>query len=381
MRASGLFVAALGIFASQYGAASTLSQKPYGTTQDGHSVTRYTMTNDKGVSVSFLSFGGVITEIITPDRHGKRANIVLGYDDLHGYEVVDAREGIHFGALIGRYANRIAKGQFTLDGKNYQLERNDGPNTLHSGSKGYDKRIWQVTPLVTEGPVVKAALKLNSPEGDQGFPGNLQLTVTYSLSDDNTFRIDYQAQTDKSTVINLTNHSYFNLAGPDSTHGVLDQVVQINADHYLPTDAQSIPTGTLQPVENSVFDFRRPKAIGKDIRANDPQLLYAHGFDHNWVLNKGADPKALQDAAKVVDHGTGRTLECLTTEPGLQFYTSNALKGNVTGAGDKVYRQTEAFAFETQHYPNSPNQPDFPSTVLKPGEVFNSTTVFRFGIQ
>jgi aldose 1-epimerase len=381
MRASGLLIIVLSLLGSQYGVASTLIQAPYGTTQDGQPVTRYTMTNDKGVSVSFLSFGGVITEIVTPDRDGKRANVVLGYDDLKGYKVVDAREGIHFGALIGRYANRIAKGHFVLDGASYQLEKNDGPNTLHSGNKGYDKRVWQVTPLMTEGPVVKAALTLESPEGDQGFPGNLQVTVTYSLSNDNAFRIDYQAQTDKSTVLNLTNHSYFNLAGPDSIHGVLDQVVQINADHYLPTDAQSIPTGTLQPVEASVFDFRTPKAIGKDIRSNDPQLLYAHGFDHNWVLNKSADPKELQLAAKVIDPETGRTLECLTTQPGLQFYTSNALKGNVAGTGGKVYRQTEAFAFETQHYPNSPNQPAFPSTVLKPGEVFNSSTVFRFGIQ
>ncbi|TWI49273.1 aldose 1-epimerase [Pseudomonas duriflava] len=381
MRVINVFGALVGLFASQYVFASTLSQQPYGTTREGLEVIRYTMKNDKGVSVSFLSFGGVITDIVTPDRNGKRENIVLGFDDLQGYEVVDAREGIHFGALIGRYANRIANGQFTLDGHTYQLEKNDGSNTLHSGNNGYDKRVWHVKPLITEGPVVKAALELNSPDGDQGFPGNLQVTVTYSLSDDNTFRIDYQAKTDKGTVINLTNHSYFNLAGPSSTHGVLDQIVQINADHYLPTDAHSIPTGILQPVNGTVFDFRKPKAIGKDIRANDPQLLYARGFDHNWVLNKGSEPDALQMAVRVVDPESGRTLECLTTQPGLQFYTSNALKGNVAGAGGKVYRQTEAFALETQHYPNSPNQPGFPSTVLKPGEVFNSSTVFRFGTQ
>jgi aldose 1-epimerase len=331
------------------------------------------------MSVSFLSFGGVITEIITPDRQGKRENIVLGFDNLHGYEVIDAQEGIHFGALIGRYANRIANGTFTLNGQTYTLEKNNGSNTLHSGNSGYDKRVWQVKPITTQGPVVKAALALESPDKDQGFPGNLQTTVTYSLSEDNIFHIEYQAQTDKSTVINLTNHSYFNLAGTHSTHGVLDQVVQINADHYLPTDENSIPTGTVQPVNNTVFDFRKPKAIGQDIRNNDPQLLYARGFDHNWVLNKTSVAGVLQLAAKVVDPESGRTLECFTTEPGLQFYTSNALKGNVIGAGGKVYRQTDAFAFETQHYPDSPNQARFPSTVLNPGEVFRSATEFRFG--
>lgn len=359
--------------------AATLTSKPYGTTQDDKAVDVYTMTNKNGVSVSFISFGGVITQIITPDAQGKKDNIVLGFDNLHGYEVTDTKEGIHFGALIGRYANRIGNAQFTLDGKTYKLEKNNGPNTLHSGNPGYDKRVWNVKPLVSKGDVVKASLKLTSPDGDQGFPGKLDVEVIYSLSDNNEFSIEYKAKTDKPTVINLTNHSYFNLAGAqNSPYGVLDHIVQLNADRVLVTDKDSLPTGQIADVAGTPFDFRTPKAISKDIRANNDQLAYGYGYDQTWVINKGRD--LLQKAAFVVDPKSKRTLEIKTTEPSIQLYTANHLLGYIAGANGVLYRQGDALALETQHYPDSPNKPTFPSTRLNPNQTFESTTVFKFGI-
>lgn len=360
--------------------AATLTSQPFGTTQDGKNVTRYTMTNKNGVSVSFISFGGVITSIITPDAKGQKENIVLGFDDLKGYEITDTKEGIHFGSLIGRFANRIGNGQFSLDGKTYQLEKNNGPNTLHSGNPGYDKRVWDVKPLVTKGETVKAVLHLTSPNGDQGFPGQLDLDVIYSLSDNNEFKIEYKAKTDQPTVVNLTNHSYFNLAGvKNSPYGVLDQKVWLNADRYLITDENSLPTGEIASVKGTPFDFTQPKTVAQDIRQANQQLAYGYGYDQTWVINQGKTK--LQPAARVVDPKSKRTLEISTTEPSIQFYTANHLHGNVMGRDGTLYRQADALALETQHFPDSPNKSQFPSTRLDPNQTFDSVTILKFGTQ
>lgn len=375
-----LIIGMIGVTLSTLASAATLTTKPYGTTQDGQKVNIYTMTNKNGVSVSFLSFGGVITQVITPDSKGKKENIVLGFDDLHGYEVTDTEAGIHFGALIGRYANRIGKGQFTLDDKTYQLEKNNGPNTLHSAGLGYDKRVWQVTPLPQQGDTVKASLKLTSPDGDQGFPGKLDIEVIYSLSEKNEFQIEYKATTDQPTVVNLTNHSYFNLAGAkNSPYGVLDHVLQVNADHTLLTDQNSLPTGQLSAVKGTPFDFTQPKVISRDIRQSNTQLGYGYGYDQTWVLN--SNNNKLHMAAKVLDPKSKRTLEVSTTEPSIQVYTANHLLGNIQGSEGVLYRQADAIALETQQYPDSPNQPSFPSTRLNPGDTYHSVTVFKFGIE
>ncbi|MBF7682093.1 galactose mutarotase [Acinetobacter sp. B5B] len=374
----------IGIIAMAIGTlshAATLTSQPYGTTQNGQKITKYTMTNNKGVSVSFIDFGAVITQMITPDAQGNKENIVLGFDNLHGYEVTDTQEGIHFGSLIGRYANRIGQGQFNLDGKTYQLEKNNAPNTLHGGSLGYDKRVWGVKPLVTQGDTVKAALTLTSPNGDQGFPGKLDIEVIYSLSDQNEFKIEYKANTDQPTVINLTNHSYFNLAGVKNTpYGILNHAVQIHADRILEVDKNSLPTGQYITVKDTPFDFTALKTVAKDIRKNNQQLAYGYGYDQTWVLNKSASHLP-QLAAKVLDPQSKRTLEVLTTEPSIQFYTANHLHGNVMGRDGVLYRQADALALETQHFPDSPNKNSFPSTRLNPDQTYHSTTVYKFGIE
>ncbi|WP_092746972.1 aldose epimerase family protein [Acinetobacter boissieri] len=361
--------------------AATLTSQPYGTTKNGQQVTRYTMTNNQGVSVSFINFGAVVTQIITPDAKGDKENIVLGFDNLHGYEVTDTQEGIHFGSMIGRYANRIGQGKFSLDGKTYTLEKNNGQNTLHGGSLGYDKRLWNVKPLVTQGDTVKAALTLTSPNGDQGFPGKLDVEVIYSLSDQNEFKIEYKAKTDQPTVINLTNHSYFNLAGvKHSPYGILDHVVQIHADRVLETDQNSLPTGQMIAVKGTPFDFTTAKTVSKDIRQNNQQLAYGYGYDQTWVLNKNS-ASAPQSAAKVIDPKSKRTLEVLTTEPSIQLYTANHLHGNVMGRDGVLYRQSDALALETQHFPDSPNKPNFPSTRLNPDQTYHSVTIYKFGVE
>lgn len=374
-----LIIGVIGLTLSTLSSAATLTSQPYGTTKNGQKVDLYTMTNKHGVSVSFISYGGVITQILTPDAKGKKDNIVLGFDNLHGYEVTDTEAGFHFGALIGRYANRIGGGKFTLDGKTYQLEKNNGPNTLHSAGLGYDKRVWQVTPLSQQGETVKASLKLTSPDGDQGFPGQLQVEVIYSLSDNNEFQIEYKATTDQPTVVSLTNHSYFNLAGAkNSPYGVLDHILQVNANQILTTDANSLPTGEIASVKDTPFDFNQPKAISRDIRHNNTQLGYGFGYDQTWVLNPSKNKLNL--AAKVIDPKSKRTLEVSTTEPSIQVYTANHLPGNIAGSEGVLYRQADAIALETQQYPDSPNQPKFPSTRLNPGDTYHSVTVFKFGV-
>jgi aldose 1-epimerase len=351
--------------------ASVIASAPFGTLPSGEKVDIYSLRNDNGVTVKFLSYGGIITEIDVPDRRGRFADIVLGLKTLHEYRV----HSPYFGAIVGRYANRIAKAQFTLDGKTYHLPANNGVNALHGGTSGFDKRIWAVR--TEKGAAsVSAVLTYTSPDGEEGYPGTLQVTVTYTLDNANTFRIDYEAATDKKTVVNFTNHSYFNLAG-NGSGSVGHQLLQINADTYTPADAAQIPTGSIDPVTGTPLDFRTLTPIGARLTDPFPQLVLAHGYDHNWVLNKPS-AGALSFAARAYDPVSGRILDVDTTEPGIQIYTANHLDGGFVGSSGTIYRQTEAFTLETQHFPDSPNHPGFPSTELKPGDVFRSTTIFRF---
>jgi aldose 1-epimerase len=369
--ALGIVVYAFATPASVPAHADTISHALYGTLPDGRAVDIYTLRNAGGIVVRFLSLGGCITEISTPDRHGHFDNIVLGHDNLAGY---DSNVG-YFGAIVGRYANRIAKGSFTLNGHAYHLPINNGPNSLHGGTSGFNLQLWQVTPrTVPHG--VAAALDYTSPDGQDGYPGTLKVQVTYTLEDSNALRIDYSATTDKPTVINLTNHSYFNLNG-NGSGSALHQLVEINADSYTPTDATQIPTGEIAKVAGTPMDFRALRVIDAGIRAPFPQIMLAHGYDHNWVLNK-THPGELGFAARAYAPRTGRLLEVYTTEPGVQMYTGNYLQGNMIGSSGTLYRQGDGYTFETQHFPDSPNHPNFPSTVLNPGETFQSTTIFRF---
>jgi aldose 1-epimerase len=351
--------------------AATLDRGPYGTTQGGQVVEIFTMTNDHGMRVRFLSYGGVITEIDVPDRTGRFDNVVLGLHTLREYETISA----HYGAITGRYANRIAKAQFTLNGQTYHLIANNGANSLHGGPDALDKKVWSVSPVqMTNG--VGATLSYVSPDGEQNFPGTLTTRVTYSLTNDNALRIDYKATTDKDTVINFTNHSYFNLAG-NGSGSVTDQMLLINADSYTPAAPDQIPSGEIAPVDGTPFDFRQMMPIGARLNSSFQQMVWARGYDHNFVLNK-PQPNALTFAARGYDPRTGRVIDCFTTEPGVQVYTSNGLNGSVVGSSGTTYRQTEAFTLETQHFPDSPNKPNFPSTELKPGQAFRSSTIYRF---
>src|SRR5436190_7149583 len=351
--------------------AATLDHAPYGATQGGQAVEIFTMTNDRGLRVRFLSLGGVITEIDAPDRTGRLDDVVLGLNNLREYETLPG----HFGAITGRYANRIGGAQFTLAGQIYHLIANNGPNTLHGGPNALDRQVWTVTPLtVPDG--VAATLSYVSPDGDQNFPGTLTTHVTYTLTNDDVLQIAYVASTDKDTVINFTNHSYFNLAG-NGSGSVADQTLLVNADRYTPVGPDLIPTGEIAPVEGTPLDFRQMVPIGARLHSAFQQMVYAHGYDHNFVLNKGPGD-GMAFAARGYDPRTGRVIDRFTTEPGVQIYTSNGMHGSVIGSSDTTYRQTEGFTLETQHFPDSPNKPDFPTTELKPGQQFRSTTIFRF---
>jgi len=340
----------------------------YGVTEDGREVDIYHLTNDAGMRVSILTFGGIIGTLEVPDRAGRLANVVLGLASLDSY----ARVSPHFGAVVGRFANRIAGGRFAIDGTTYQLEINNGPNALHGGQKGFDKVVWQAS----FGAGESLMLLYLSRDGEEGYPGNLAVQVTYSLGVTNELRIDYEARTDKPTIVNLTNHSYFNLAG-EGSGDVLDHVVSIDADLFTPTDATQIPTGEIRPVRGTPFDFTAPRAVGERIRFADEQLTLARGYDHNWVLRRTAGGGLLK-AARAFEPKSGRILDVLTDRPGLQFYTGNSLNGALVGPGGSVYRQSDGLCFETQAFPDSPNQPAFPSSVLRPGQIFRSSTVFRF---
>jgi aldose 1-epimerase len=355
--------------------------EPFGTAPDGTPVERWTLSNGD-MTVRVLTYGGVIQTLEVPDAGGEVENVVLGFDDLAGY-VEDNNPGPYFGALIGRYGNRIAGGTFTLDGATYQLPLNNGPNTLHGGPESFDRRVWEATD-VTDDEVAALQLELVSPDGDEGFPGTLTTTVTYTLDAQSRLAVHYEATTDAPTVVNLTQHTYWNLAG-EGSGSIYDHELQINASGYTPVDETLIPTGQVAPVEGTPFDFREPTAIGERIRVDDQQLLYGQGYDHNWALDReddgareGSDSEdALEEAAVLHDPDSGRTLTILTTEPGLQFYSGNFLDGTLVGTGGTIYRQGDGLALETQHFPDSPNQPAFPSTELRPGEVYDSTTVFE----
>jgi aldose 1-epimerase len=352
-------------------AVASITHAPYGTLPDGRQVDLYTMQNANGVTVKFLSLGGCITEIDIPDRKGDAGNIVLGHDGLQGY---NSNTG-YFGAIVGRYANRVAKGSFSLNGQTYHLPINNGANSLHGGTEGFNLQVWQVTPR-SAADNASAVLTYTSPDGQDGYPGTLTVQVTYTLDHSNALRIEYQAATDKPTVLNLTNHSYFNLDG-NGSGSALHQLLQINADSYTPTDATQIPTGEIAKVAGTPMDFRVLRPIDSQIRTPFQQIILAHGYDHNWVLNK-TQPGELSFAARAYSPHTGRILEVYTTEPGVQVYTGNGLQGTLTGSSHTLYRQGDGYTFETQHFPDSPNQPGFPSTMLNPGQVFHSTTVFRF---
>lgn len=351
-----------------------VTRASFGKTPDGKAVDIYTITNTHGVEIKAITYGGIITSLKVPDRAGTLGDVVLGFATLAGY--VNDPPPPYFGAIIGRYGNRIGKAQFTLDGKTYKLAANNGPNHLHGGNKGFDKVVWAAEPLKTaEGAGV--ALTRTSPDGEEGYPGNLKVRVTYTLTDKNELIVDYHATTDKATPVNLTHHSYFNLAG-EGSGDILGHELTIDADRYTPVDDTLIPTGQLAPVRGTPFDFRKATAIGARIDNNDPQLKNGKGYDHNWVLNRtGA---GLQHAAHVVEPKTGRTLDIATTEPGIQFYSGNFLDGTITGRGGHMYKHRTGFCLETQHFPDSPNKPSFPSTTLKPGQEYSTKTVFTFGV-
>jgi aldose 1-epimerase len=347
-----------------------VQEKPFGT-QAGRPVTLYTLTNAKGVEVDTMNYGGIILSIRVPDRKGQFADIVLGHETLDGY----IPNPPYIGAIVGRYANRIANGTFTLDGKTYTLPKNDGPNTLHGGTdKTFNKVVWDGEALKGKAGVTYTYL---SKDGDDGFPGNAKIKVTYTLTNDNELVIDYEATTDKATPINLSQHSYFNLAG-EGTGDILNHELMLNADRFTPVDKNLIPTGELRPVKGTPLDFTTSTKVGARIDDSYDQMVLGHGYDHNWVINRKSNDDGLVLAARMYEPTSGRVLEVSTTQPGVQFYTGNFLDGTVTGKQGHVYKRRYGFCLETQHFPDSPNHSDFPSTILKPGETFKSKTVFKF---
>ncbi len=346
----------------------TVRKQPFGKTADGTPVDLYTMESAGGLRVSITNYGGIIVSLYAPDRNGQLGDVVLGFERLDDY----LKGHPYFGAIIGRYGNRIAKGRFTLDGVEYKLAQNNGENHLHGGIQGFDKKVWQAREW-TDAEGAHLELSYTSPDGEEGYPGTLQVKVVYTLNGRNQLRMDYTATTDKPTVVNLTNHSYFNLAGEGL---ILDHLLRLNADRFTPVDAGLIPTGELRPVRGTAFDFTTPTAIGARIEQDDEQLRFGRGYDHNFVLTSGGG--AMAEAAEVYEPKTGRVLRVLTTEPGVQFYTGNFLDGTLTGKGGRVYVRRSGFCLETQHFPDSPNKPSFPSTVLRPGQTYRSSTIFEF---
>lgn len=330
-----------------------------------------TLKNSRGMEVRAIPYGGIITSIRVPDRDGRLDDVVLGYDSAESYEKNNAP---FMGAIIGRYGNRIAKGVFDLDGQTFHLATNNGPNHLHGGNKGFDKVLWTTEEVRSADSEV--AFRYTSRDGEEGYPGTLMVRVIYTLTESNELIVDYSATSDKPTPINLTQHSYFNLTGV--SRDVLDHEVTIDADRFTPVDANFIPTGVLQPVDGTPFDFRQPAAIGSRIDKDDEQLKFAMGYDHNFVLNRSSE--GFVHAARVFEPSTGRVLDVSTTEPGVQFYTGNFLDGTITGKSGRVYRRRFGFCLETQHFPDSPNHPQFPSTILRPGSEYRSRTVFAFSV-
>lgn len=385
--AVGLCLAAVPLKAGNQ--PGTVEKSPYGTTSSNEAIDQYTLTNANGLEVTIITYGAIITSIQNPSEN--MPNIVLGFNNLNDY-VTKNSPGPHFGALIGRYANRIANGVFTLNGVTYCLDANNGPNTLHGGFKGFDTKVWTVTNVIQEPGEVGVELHYLSPAGDGwsntapnpncpsdavlGFPGDLDTYVTYTLTNQNQLIIGYTATTDAPTVVNLTNHTYWNLAG-EGTGTIYSHVVTIYASQFTPVNSKQIPDGTTQNVSGTVFDFRRGKPVSDGIRDNNPQLVYGGGFDLNWILNSTGYGSQLPLAATVVDCDSRRSVSVWTDQPGIQFYSGNSLDGTLYGTSNHEYRQSDGLALETQHYPDSPNHPNFPSTVLLPGQTYHTTTIFQ----
>lgn len=347
-----------------------ISVEPYGTLQDGSAVSMYTLKNNSGATMSVINYGGIITSLLVPDKDGNLIDVVLGFDSLQAYE----KRNPFFGALVGRYGNRIGGGKFTLDGKEYDLVKNNNGNHLHGGTKGFDKVIWNVEEVSSdEGVAIR--LSYLSKDMEEGYPGNLDVKVVYTLTHDNTVKFDYEATTDKKTIVNLTQHTYFNLKGGNGD--ILDHMMRINADKFVPVNEGLIPVGELRPVENTPMDFRKPTRIGERINADDEQIRFGRGYDHTWVLNG----EGLKLAAEVYAEASGIEMTVHTTEPGVQFYTGNFLDGSLTGKNNVVYHQRTGFCLETQHFPDSPNQKNFPSVVLNPGEKYATTTTYKFSVR
>ncbi len=351
-------------------AGGPIAKEHFGTATDGAPIDIYTLRNTAGAEARICNYGGIVVSLKVPDREGKLADVVLGYDRLEDYVAASP----YFGALIGRYGNRIARGKFELDGRSYTLATNNYPNALHGGVKGFDKRVWHAQATMTpDGPSLE--LTYVSHDGEEGYPANLSVTAVYTLTDDNALRLQYTAKSDRDTIVNLTHHSYFNLAGQGSGT-ILNHQVMIPADRFTPVDETLIPTGQLQPVEGTPFDFRNPMPIGARIDQDDQQLKFGNGYDHNWVINKPLGQMGLM--AQVYEPTTGRVMEVLSDEPGLQFYSGNFLDGSNVGKGGHVYNFRNGFCMEPQHFPDSPNHPNFPSVVLKAGQVFKNTIIYKF---
>jgi aldose 1-epimerase len=352
---------------------STVTRAPFGATDDGRAVEIFTLANGRGMDVRTMPYGATIVSIRVPDRNGRPGDVVLGFDTFAEYI---SKKPPYFGAVVGRYGNRIAKGRFTLDGRTYTLATNNGPNHLHGGNRGFDKQLWHAEPFSGDDRV-GVVYTLSSPDGDEGYPGTLSAKVTYTLTPTDELVVDYEASTDKATPVNLTQHTYFNLGG-EGSGDILAHVLRIDADRFTPVDATLIPTGEIAPVDGTPFDFRTAAAIGSRIDADNVQLKRAGGYDHNWVLNRSG--AVVAHAARLEDRSTGRTLDVLTTEPGLQFYSGNFLDGTIAGKSGHVYGKHAALCLETQHFPDSPNHPNFPTTIVRPGAPYTSRTVFAFGV-
>jgi aldose 1-epimerase len=350
----------------------TISSEPWGSL-DGQAVDRFTLENCNRMEATILTYGGILQSISVPDRRNRVANVTLGFDNLDDYVAMSP----YFGCITGRYANRIALGEFELDGVLYNLPINNPPNSLHGGDRGFDKRVWDATPVKTSS-TVGLELTYTSPDGEEGYPGTLATKVTYTLTNRNQIVMDYHATTDAPTIVNLTNHAYWNLAG-EGTSDIYDHVLELNADRYTPVDETLIPTGDIDPVEGTPLDFTEPTPIGDRIRNDFEQLVIGRGYDHNWVLNRRSPTNtSLILAARVSEPTSGRVLSIYTTEPGIQFYSGNFLDGTLVGTSGNMYRQGDGFALETQHYPDSPNHSNFPSTVLRPGQEYETKTIYQF---
>ena len=370
--ASALAATAIGILAATPAMAGEARRATFGRMPDGAAVPSVTLANSRGVTATIIALGASIQSLVMPDKNGKREDVQIGYDSIDGY----LAKPEFFGATVGRVANRIAKGRFTFDGQTYNTPVNNGPNSLHGGTRGFDKVLWEVTD-VKSGPVASVTLRYVSPDGDMGYPGKLTTYATYSLDEQNHLTIDYRATTDRPTVVNISNHAYWNLAGVGSPRGAMGHVVMIPASRYTPTDATSIPLGRNAPVAGTVFDFRTPRAIGDRVRdARDPQIAYGRGYDHNWVIGDAVTPTQ-HLMARVVEPVSGRSFELWSNQPGLQFYSGNFFDGTITGKKGQIYRMGDAIVMEPQLFPDAPNQPRFPSVRLDPGQTYRNTMVYK----